>query len=1040
MDINELIKKATEGDAQAQYQLGIHYYEEQKYKETVDWLTKASEQGHAAAQCILAVCYEDGEIVEKDSQKAIELYKSSAEQGYMHAQFFLADCYESGTGVEQDYKKAFLWYEKAANQGCDMAQEGLADCYYYGRGTEQNHKEAVIWYERAAEKGHYLAQCKLGKRYFNGEGVEQDYEKAFEWYKKAAEQGYDLAIYHVGKCYFKGYGVKKDYKKAVEWYEKSAEQGYDLAQYELGECYFNGYGVEKDLQKGFAWYEKAMSDGWEAAIYDVAECYFYGKGVTQNYQKAKELLAKSAEKNWLPSQFALGWRLAYGYGFEKDYRQAVYWLSKAEEQGQEEAKKLKEEILALLNGEADERYNIANAGKRYDIFISWNHNDKDFKDLLVEGIENFDFDDTNTRDEKAYAHYRAWESDRDADGFIDECIKNAINKSKYFILLLSKNALKSKWVAKEVEYALDRIKRKEWTEENIIVVYLGDDVTKSFEKLDNDSPFLKLRNIVASFKNDCEINAQDKRLIKTICDRIKNGLEAEAIKNYIRQQTEENKTFKASIKNQFDNNGHTMSLEEENKVSFIDAYLEYEKGYVERELLGANKNASVEDIATSKSSVYIYGAGGTGKSLYISNLIKKYFNKDRFFIRVNLIDYEKTLQEKNSLTSLLNDELNRYLTDNDEYRSVKAIIRAEGQNNKMTVVLDGLDEISKGAREHLLSLVSDFKKQNKPLYRFIFVARSRDYYNDIKGTTSGLEMYTLSEFGRKEQEKLYDALNEKTKALYGEERGRVLKESFFEMIDTLGEEISKNPFLLSNLIFIYLKSKGQEYPKNKLSLVSSATEMFIKDIDEKKHIFFEYPEYMVKGEIRKALEYIAFKRQLGNGHSFKELLIDYFNTECKLRAGHEAELVGVSVYNYLYRRNIITESKITHDIFTAYFASCYLYGKIYERVQLFFDDAIVFNSNDGKKYFESAMRRLGNEDGMWREIASELIMKLDSEIYALDKNQKMNESNPSYEAFDYTLTKVFTEKGFSKGAIDIVNEMCQKQFGFYFGEFIKSYI
>ena len=70
----------------------------------------------------------------------------------------------------------------------------------------------------------------------------------------------------------------------------------------------------------------------------------------------------------------------------------------------------------------------------------------------------------------------------------------------------------------------------------------------------------------------------------------------------------------------------------------------------------------------------------------------------------------------------------------------------------------------------------------------------------------------------------------------------------------------------------------------------------------------------------------------------------------------------------------------------------------------------------------------------------ELIMKLDSEIYALDKNQKMNDANPSYEAFDYTLTKALKEKGFSQGAIDTVNEMCYKQYGFYFGEFIKSYI
>ena len=181
-------------------------------------------------------------------------------------------------------------------------------------------------------------------------------------------------------------------------------------------------------------------------------------------------------------------------------------------------------------------------------------------------------------------------------------------------------------------------------------------------------------------------------------------------------------------------------------------------------------------------------------------------------------------------------------------------------------------------------------------------------------------------------------------------------------------------------------------------------------------------------------------RQSGNIKHFKELLVNYFTYECELKEGHNPQAVGNYVFNYLYRRNIITESKITHDIFTAYFASCYLYGKIYEQIPYRLRTAIAFNRDDGEGYLCDAMEFFAREEEIWREIASELIMKLDSEIYALDKNQKMNDANPSYEAFDYTLTKALKEKGFSQGAIDTVNEMCYKQYGFYFGEFIKSYI
>ena len=45
---------------------------------------KAAEQGNAAAQCKLGVCYDNGTGVEKDEQKAVEWYQKAAEQGYAY--------------------------------------------------------------------------------------------------------------------------------------------------------------------------------------------------------------------------------------------------------------------------------------------------------------------------------------------------------------------------------------------------------------------------------------------------------------------------------------------------------------------------------------------------------------------------------------------------------------------------------------------------------------------------------------------------------------------------------------------------------------------------------------------------------------------------------------------------------------------------------------------------------------------------------------------------------------------------------------------
>ena len=69
------------------------------------------------AQVNLGVCYSNGTGVEKDEQKAVELYQKAAEQGDANAQYNLGWCYESGTAVEKDEQKAVEWYKKAAEQG-----------------------------------------------------------------------------------------------------------------------------------------------------------------------------------------------------------------------------------------------------------------------------------------------------------------------------------------------------------------------------------------------------------------------------------------------------------------------------------------------------------------------------------------------------------------------------------------------------------------------------------------------------------------------------------------------------------------------------------------------------------------------------------------------------------------------------------------------------------------------------------------------------------------------------------------------------------
>lgn len=89
------------------------------YQETL----KKAEQGHAAAQYNLGVMYANGQGVPQDDKEAVKWYTRAAEQGYADAQYNLGVMYGRGDGVPEDYVQAYKWFNLAAAQGIEMAKD-----------------------------------------------------------------------------------------------------------------------------------------------------------------------------------------------------------------------------------------------------------------------------------------------------------------------------------------------------------------------------------------------------------------------------------------------------------------------------------------------------------------------------------------------------------------------------------------------------------------------------------------------------------------------------------------------------------------------------------------------------------------------------------------------------------------------------------------------------------------------------------------------------------------------------------------------------
>jgi TPR repeat protein len=156
-------------------------------------VTKAAANGDAAAQYNLGVMYATGRGVPKDAAKAFEWWQKAAAKGHAVAQYNLGVMYATGEGIPKDTAKASGWWQKAAAQGNADAQTNLGVMYENGRDVPKDEAKAFEWYQKAAAQGVAQAQYNVGVMYAKGQGVPKDDVQAYAWCELATAQGHTNA-------------------------------------------------------------------------------------------------------------------------------------------------------------------------------------------------------------------------------------------------------------------------------------------------------------------------------------------------------------------------------------------------------------------------------------------------------------------------------------------------------------------------------------------------------------------------------------------------------------------------------------------------------------------------------------------------------------------------------------------------------------------------------------------------------------------------------------------------------------------------------
>ena len=189
---HDAFKRATEfGSAEAYYWLGdVRRYGQDagRWPEVLAFYQKAVDKGSSYGYYGLGTLYETGYGVDKDVQKAIELYQKAADEGYYLACRRVGDTYRPDTGIaESDSGKMVEWYGKEAAGGFSYS---LGAVYMGGLGVEADPAKAREIFQNALDEGdRSAAMCMCGLVLMNANGIGQDKDKeaAIDWCYKAID-------------------------------------------------------------------------------------------------------------------------------------------------------------------------------------------------------------------------------------------------------------------------------------------------------------------------------------------------------------------------------------------------------------------------------------------------------------------------------------------------------------------------------------------------------------------------------------------------------------------------------------------------------------------------------------------------------------------------------------------------------------------------------------------------------------------------------------------------------------------------------------
>ena len=212
--------------------------------------------------------------------------------------------YKKGEIVPRDTKKAINLLTLSANNNHHVAQYKLGKIYLKGKIVEQDINKALYYLSYSAKANNKNSQYYLGKIYYKNKYVERDIEKSIHYLQLASENHMIQASFELGCIYMKGFdNISRDIDKSIHYFKEGSSFDCNFAKNNLGVIYKI---IKNNPAAAAEYFQEAINKKNDfIAMYNLGQLLFYGQSCNSDIDKSIELLIKPSNKMFIPAVILL---------------------------------------------------------------------------------------------------------------------------------------------------------------------------------------------------------------------------------------------------------------------------------------------------------------------------------------------------------------------------------------------------------------------------------------------------------------------------------------------------------------------------------------------------------------------------------------------------------------------------------------------------------------------------------------------------------------------------------------------------------------